>query len=662
MSDRPVPDAAARLLALLPAIHRMRDAALAEARGTRTGPLHQFVLLLAEVIAAIEENLDQLYDDQFIETCADWVVPYIGDLVGYLPIRPDSSAPVSRTEVANTIRHRRAKGTAVALEGVARDVTGRDAAVVEFRRRMAVTQHLNHRRPGIHNAALRDPTAMADPGGPFDTLAHGAELRGIDRGGRWNLMNVGCFLWPWRIWQLLDAAPGELDARRFTVSPLGCDMPLFNMPLPFSGRLSGPDEVASPLRLRGPAAEARAARSVRIEVGGVVQPFHLCDLSDTGGATPGWANMPSEGVALDPERGRIAFAAPPAGPVRVTHALAWPGLLGGGPYPREEEAAATIRVPAGAPDLTAALGAGPAQGVIEVAGSLRHAAPAAIAVAANRVLEIRAASGSRPVLDLAQPLALEGGEDSELVLDGFLVLGAGLEIPAQRADGQPNGLRRVTIRHCTLVPGLRLNPDGAQASPGAPSVTVEAPLTLALRNSIAGPIHARPHAALRISDSVLDAGIAEAPAIAAATGDGAGPSLWAFNATIRGRVAALALPLASNTLFLGPVSAERLQDGVVRFSFVPPGSRTPRRHACVSPAEGAAWPAPMFRTLRFGAAGYARLLASTDPAILAGADNGGQIGAWNAALDTPAENGLRLRLAEYTPFGLESGVFHVRDA
>ena len=36
-----------------------------------------------EQVAVLEDDLEQLYDDQFIETCAEWVVPYIGDLVGY---------------------------------------------------------------------------------------------------------------------------------------------------------------------------------------------------------------------------------------------------------------------------------------------------------------------------------------------------------------------------------------------------------------------------------------------------------------------------------------------------------------------------------------------------------------------------------------------------
>jgi hypothetical protein len=45
------------------------------------GPLKALLSVIADQIAVLEDNFDQLYDDQFIETCAEWVVPYIGDLV-----------------------------------------------------------------------------------------------------------------------------------------------------------------------------------------------------------------------------------------------------------------------------------------------------------------------------------------------------------------------------------------------------------------------------------------------------------------------------------------------------------------------------------------------------------------------------------------------------
>ena len=134
---------AKQLYELLPAIYRIRDAEQGE-------PLKAlFEEAIAPLIATLEEDLAQAYDDQFIETCADWAVPYIGDLIGYRALHtvvPKVSSP--RAEVANTIAYRRRKGTASSLEQLARDVTGWDARVVEFFQLLATTQYLNHLRLG----------------------------------------------------------------------------------------------------------------------------------------------------------------------------------------------------------------------------------------------------------------------------------------------------------------------------------------------------------------------------------------------------------------------------------------------------------------------------------------------------------------------------------
>ena len=65
-----------RLYGLLPSVHRIRDVEQGE-------PLKHLLGVIARQVAILEEDIAQLYDDQFIETCADWVVPYIGDLIGY---------------------------------------------------------------------------------------------------------------------------------------------------------------------------------------------------------------------------------------------------------------------------------------------------------------------------------------------------------------------------------------------------------------------------------------------------------------------------------------------------------------------------------------------------------------------------------------------------
>src|SRR6266404_3525836 len=103
---------------LLPAILRNRDA-------DAGGALQGLIEVIAEQLALLEEDLAQLYDDQFIETCADWAVPYIGELIGYRQLH-GATAEISspRAEVADTIRLRRGKGTAATLETLARDVTG----------------------------------------------------------------------------------------------------------------------------------------------------------------------------------------------------------------------------------------------------------------------------------------------------------------------------------------------------------------------------------------------------------------------------------------------------------------------------------------------------------------------------------------------------------
>ena len=64
-----------RLYALLPVVHRMRDA-------DRGYPLRALLRVIAEQVNVVDADIAQLYDNWFIETCQEWVVPYIGDLVG----------------------------------------------------------------------------------------------------------------------------------------------------------------------------------------------------------------------------------------------------------------------------------------------------------------------------------------------------------------------------------------------------------------------------------------------------------------------------------------------------------------------------------------------------------------------------------------------------
>jgi len=215
---------AATLWKLLPAVHRTRD----EERG---GALEALVAVLAEQLAVIDENIEQLYDDQFIETCAPWVVPYIGDLIGYRPLHGGIGSP--RAEVAHTIALRRRKGTAAVLEQLARDVTGWNARVVEEFQLLGTTQHMQHVRPTHHYAPdLRHWDPLERIGGAFDGTSHTVEVRRIASGrGRFNIPNVAIFLFPIEAHRSTRSTPVQVDARRWRVSPLGHDAPLYNRPV-----------------------------------------------------------------------------------------------------------------------------------------------------------------------------------------------------------------------------------------------------------------------------------------------------------------------------------------------------------------------------------------------------------------------------------------------
>ena len=361
-----------RLYGLLPAVYRVRDA-------EQGWVLRALLGVLDREAGAVEEDIARLYDNWFIETCDEWVVPYIGDLLGVRGLVPVRSGPFTqRGVVANTLGYRRRKGSAAVLEQLARDVTGWPAKAVEFFRILATTQFLNHVRPAnLVTADLRDEHGMELVGTPFDRAAHTAEVRHVDRArGRYNIPNVGLFLWRLQSYRVTEGSARPVPAAsaaeegRYTFSPLGIDAPLFNLARTEAGitHLALETDVPQPIRRRALADEVAARRAG--EIGGeegrnlylgeppVVEVFlndesdpvgvddlAVCDLSDAPTAIPeGW-RRPSPGVrvGVDPVLGRLALPAGAAPvPVRVRYCYGFAGDLGGGPYDRRDSVAEVL--------------------------------------------------------------------------------------------------------------------------------------------------------------------------------------------------------------------------------------------------------------------------------------------------------------------------------
>jgi hypothetical protein len=132
-----------QLYRLLPAIYQTLDqVALPE---DQKGPLRELLSVIGEQVNLLEDDLKRWCVNWFIETCEDWVVPYIGDLVGYqsaakeLDTRDDPESPLNRAvvfprrEVADTIALSRRKGTLALLEELPRRIVGWPARAVEYR-------------------------------------------------------------------------------------------------------------------------------------------------------------------------------------------------------------------------------------------------------------------------------------------------------------------------------------------------------------------------------------------------------------------------------------------------------------------------------------------------------------------------------------------------
>lgn len=312
---------------LLPAIYRIRDAGLG-------GPLQSLVGICEQLLGVLDQDIAGLYENWFIETCAEWVVPYIGDLLQSAPLHSGAAGLTARSYVANTLSYRRRKGTALALEQLARDVTGWPAVAVEFFQLLATTQYLNHLRLGsVITPDLRNSSALELLDGPFDTASHTVDVRSIVDApidpalapnlapsdpmirGSYNIQNLGLFLWRLQSYQMTLATPRAVTggaAGRYRFDPLGLDEPLFNQPqtLPAFTTLAGEINVPGPMRRRALYDELEARRQALVDGGMVWQP-------NTAFA-PGDTIVDSNGNTEKAVSGGTTGAKPPS----------WPTVLG----------------------------------------------------------------------------------------------------------------------------------------------------------------------------------------------------------------------------------------------------------------------------------------------------------------------------------------------
>lgn len=686
---------AERLYHLLPAIYRQRDAAQGE-------PLRALLAVMETELQAIETDIEGLYENWFIETCEEWVVPYIADLLGISSLSDQESTRLShRSYVANTIAYRRRKGVSAILESITLDVTGWRSRVVEGFDTVSVTQQVNHTRPGKGSTLdIRNNMALNQLDSPFNQVAHTIDVRRMASAypirGKSNVLNMGLFVWRLQSYPVKRSPAVRVQDGCYTVHPLGRNTSLFNrlqtktdiaqrteamhLPCPidiaaFTADLQDyqtryQDKPTNQLppnsQFYGP------DRSFNIIKDGIpVPPMQLVSLQLDEWQRP---TLGAEQVAIDVQRGRLVLPLPPKGnnpskldsKLEVSYCYGFSGDIGGGVYDRpqtladlsEEVWSATVGSKGTFQTLQDALATWGSQakpkGVIRITDNGIYDAneqPITITLPASKQLTLEAADGNRPGIRATRIVVEAPGTGASLILnglllDGIITLGGKLDL---------------TLIHCTVLGGIEADQ----------SVDLQATIAY----SLVGPLRLPDRrASLTIRDSTVDSRpdattIAEKAGSFAIAANDAGATLE--RTTVFGQVSLGELPLASNVIFTAPVTVQRQHTGGIRFSYVPIGSETPPRYRCqpdlalenlVNDRDRAlllSQLTPSFTSVTYGDPGYAQLSQQCAQAIGAGADDGSEMGVFHLLHQPQRRAYLHLNLEEYVPSGLDIGIFYV---
>jgi hypothetical protein len=522
MSAIPISDGYAawyanRLWQLLPAIYRTMDAGPTPGA---PGPLQELCNRIGAQAAVVRRNIDRLGENQSIETCDDWVIPYIGDLVATRLVSC-LDAPAQRLDVAKTIYYRRRAGTVGVLEELAADIASRDARVVEFFRRMGRTRHqfdppLSYSiesplagpvgfggntvqqteglmgaysgTPAGGFADLRNVYAASNTGSAFDEYAYTADLRsGAQTNGHFNIRNLGVFLWWLQAFPITAATPVNNQALLtslsttpcFTFDPTGRDIPLFTPSQRIAQEQSWGQHWVSPneWELQLPIREALWNTVPDELYSSLIFAPKAFSIGLLAGGTG--APLPAGDFSIYPERGRFSFTGPlPAlNNLAVCYNFGLSSQIGAGGYDSsilsdiaQPDVSATVSggdVAQIKSAFAAAFAGAPGDANIQIADTLTYAGPGAANVANGTTVVLSALSGQRPVLRFTGAAgqsweiacSVPSGEvaTAVLVLEGILVQGADVVLSG--------AFDTVYLRMMTLDPGTSYQPPADSTTP-----------------------------------------------------------------------------------------------------------------------------------------------------------------------------------------------------
>jgi hypothetical protein len=734
----------------LPEIYKIRDE-----EQQPPGQLKNYLKVMEDVFEAIHEDIESLYDDLFIETCNDWAIPYIADLLGTSHLK---GVPwTQRAEVADTIALRRRKGTLGAIEQLTYDLTQWGVHCVELRENMVWNQHLNHQRPDRGGeppysnstmktvirggtVTLRDPATLSLLNTPFDQFAHIADLKAPVTGCiRYNIPDLAIFLWRLKAYRVTVSKPGhpvpaELIIKgnmvpgdeakyiaRFDVHPLDEPVRLFNThrlnqeknkPILNQIReLTEIDETPGPIiaaRLNCPPADT-SGNYVEIDIYSGYEPI---DISDVGlqlhmPLTPDFSKekwlirganlcaweeslnppLKNREIAIDPVIGRIVIGVDTSlkGDTLIkylllTYTYGAVGPVGAHPVSRsltqekwddEDVVRRDVNFNADPDGLKIALMDIQDKVIaIEINDSMTHELDlkgyheenGEPNLQMNKSLIIRAASGQRPIIKLAQPLRFRKTNIADAAK--ITVRLEGLYLTRKNANDPliaRAAIDRLEIIGCTLDPGGSKKLDVTPEGKAVPSMKLQDSNVLntdvVVERSIVGPLFIDTGYNLNINDSIIDAksGVNDDPdaaylAVAGAAGDkdSWGPITEVKGITVFGRMRVESISGAGG-IWVHALEVLEHQSGCIKFSyFSGKGDRLPQHHGCVFGTEAHLG----FTSETFGHPAYGQLAQTSDFRVRERGQNDDAMGAFGFMLEAHKWRNIQIRYREFMPAGM----------
>jgi hypothetical protein len=622
---------------LLPQFQRARD--------TESGfALLALSRVLESQAMAIHGNMDALLDNWFIETCAQWLVPYLGQLVGIDDIHSvDDNIPAQRLRVAEAMRLRGGRGTLVTITQAVTAATGWPALVVDQGAHLVGSQSMRDPRPRrgcSFPVAANPPPPRIGPGhGAHVTDVRLPNLRDLAGGAQDTLFapnTLTVYLWRIRSYPMPQAQPRSLGQGLWALHPFGCALQLFSHPthLIIRGQNSGLWDKPHPVgrtQLKSLLAQNRmdkAGLALTVRRSGQwesvpANEIHVADLSQK---PEKWRGDGSH-IVVDPETG-LLFLPADIQAAAVDYAYGFSMEMGGGPYDRGERLAepqpdtTIMHVAKGAQgdgwydDLAKALAHMPHTGGVLIHihdNGLYEAGHFAVPVG-DREVVIQAANGRRPAI-LGNITVTGGEKPGTLALSGLLIQGT----------VTPQKQVHLWALDCTMMP----------AETGAAAILAEdGGGDMELHYSICGPVRIMaPQWRMAAGNTILDGLGGKALSGTSDNHPALRPVLR--HVTVFGDMAVTAPPDAGENLLTGRL----LLPG--RTAPVPPGDQA------------------VFLSRRYGDFGYGQLGLDNPATITAGAEDGGELGAFHGIAQAVRLKNLQAALAGSVPQGMHAGVIFV---